>query len=132
MGQNMYTTAILDVLRDVNRLEGERRGLKEGSAAALQIEKQVAVARTKLPHSLLFLHDRFAACGKPSIVRLAGANCSACHLKLPSGELGALRVAGRYGVCPNCSAFVWSGPAAVSEPVTVHPAKSNPERSVRA
>lgn len=127
-----YSMEIMDVLRNLNWLEKERRCLTEGGTTALLVEKQMATARAELPHSVLCLHERFAARGKPSVVRLAGSSCSACHLKLPSGELGMLRVAGRYGICPNCGVFVWSGEEQAGEPAVVIPAKASSKRRVHA
>jgi hypothetical protein len=98
----------MHILRTLNWLDKEHRcSVPRGAEAAL-IAKQQAAARAQLPHSLLTVHDRFAAQGKPSIVPLAGSNCSACHLKLPSGVLGEVRTPGRYTTCPTCSAFVHS------------------------
>ena len=105
----MYSTEVMNVVRTLNRLEQEHRRLPAGKAAAARVKEQQSATRALLPTAVLAIHDRFAARGKPSVVALAGSNCSACHLKLPSGELGELRVPGRFSICPNCNAFVWSG-----------------------
>jgi len=105
----MYTSEIMEMLRTLNWLDREHRCLAAESTAAGLVQEQQLVIRDHLPHSVLSIHDRFAARGKPSVVPLAGSSCSACHLKLPSGELGVLKIPGRYTMCPNCSVFVWSG-----------------------
>ncbi len=122
----MYTTETLNVLRTLNWLDKEHRCLAEGSAAGALVEQQQRAIRVQLPPSVLALHDRLAARGKPSVVALAGTSCSGCHLKLPSGTVGELRGPDRYVVCPNCNAFVWSGEQ-VALPV-VAPAKKKAAR----
>lgn len=114
----MYTSELMNVLRRLSWLDKERRCLTAGTTAAALVEKQQVAAREQLPRPLLSFHDRFSSRGKPSVVPLAGSSCSACHLKLPSGELDVLKVPGRYSMCPSCSVFVWSGeqPAIVEEP----------------
>ena len=127
----MHTPEIMNVLRTLNWLDGERRSVVRGSTSEALVEKQQALTRARLPQSLLSLHDRFAARGKPSVVTLAGSSCSACHLKLPSGELGVLRASGRYSMCPNCGVFVWSGEALASETV-VAPVKKDSRKKAYA
>ena len=111
----MYTIEILNALRTLNRLDMERRRLTAGSPAAAEAEQHQSATRSRLPHSVLCFHDRLAARGQPSVVRLAGSSCSACHLKLPSGVLGEMATPGRYSACPNCIVYVWSGEPPVEE-----------------
>jgi hypothetical protein len=121
----MYSAAEMNVLRNLNWLDNEHRFLPSGSAEATLVERRQTAIRAKLPESLLSFHERLKARGKPSVVPLSGLNCSACHLKLPSGVLGELRTPGRYSVCPNCSVFVWSGDPPVAEAVVL------PKKTVR-
>jgi predicted nucleic acid-binding Zn-ribbon protein len=121
----MHSTEMMNALRLLNWLDQERRGQTAGTTAATLVERQQTVTRALIPQSMLSLHDRLAARGKPSVVSLAGSSCSACHLKLPSGFLGELRRPGRYATCPTCGVFVWSG----GEPVVdVTPAAKKPTR----
>jgi hypothetical protein len=121
----MYTTESLNVLRTLTWLDKERRLLPAGSTAAAVVEKQQTATRAKMSASLVTFHDRYAKRGGPSVVLLSGSSCSACHIKLPSGELGQLRTPGRYAMCPNCGVVVWSGEPAAVEPT---PAAKKPER----
>lgn len=107
--QAMYTTKSLHDLRALNWLDRQRRLFNYGSAAAALVEQQQKETRAKMSPSLVSFHDRRLKRGLPSVVSLSGSTCSGCHLKLPSGVLGELRVPDRYAMCPNCSVFVWSG-----------------------
>ena len=105
----MYSAEVLSQLRSLNHLSEEVRRLPKESREAVLLQTQVGALRSRLPNSILSYHDRFAARGKPSAIRVNGASCSACHLKLPSGLIGELAVPGRFGVCPNCGVFLWMG-----------------------
>jgi predicted nucleic acid-binding Zn-ribbon protein len=111
----MYTTETLNVLRTLNSLEKELRGLSSGSEEAQLIERQMLVTSAQLPTSAQSFHDQFAIRGKPSVVSIAGSSCAGCHLKLPSGTLGELRAPGRFIVCPHCCIYIWSGENALEE-----------------
>jgi hypothetical protein len=105
----MYSAEVLSQLRSLNWLAQEVRRVPPASLEGLHIQDQIGAVRARLPNSILAYHDRLASRGQPSVVAVIGTSCSGCHLKLPRGILGELASAGRFGVCPNCGVFLWSG-----------------------
>src|ERR1019366_2909074 len=123
----MYSAEVLSQLRSLNWLVQELRRVSFGSPVGLHIESQMKAVRDRLPHSILAYHDRLAARGQTSTAQVSGKSCGACHLKLPQGLLSELILPGRFGVCPNCGVFLWSGdapPPAVKVPAKPATAKA--------
>jgi len=119
MNQGMYSAEVLSQLRSLNHHSQEMRRVPGNSPEARILQKQIDALRARLPNSILGYHDRLAARGKASAVRINGESCSACHLKLPRGLFCELSVPGRFGVCPNCGVFLWV--ETVSESPSVDP-----------
>ncbi len=126
----MYAAEVLSQLRSLNHLCREVHSLPQTSPEVVLLEKQIAELRARLPNSILAYHDRLAARGRPSAIRIEGESCSACHLRLPRGLVGELAVAGRFGVCPNCGVFLWKGEMS-PEPAAMTPGPKK-ERRVAA
>jgi hypothetical protein len=106
----MYSAEVLSQLRSLNWLALEFRRLPVGSLEAALVQRQMEAVRARLPNSMLGYHDRLAARGQVSAAQVTESdNCGACHLKLPRGLIGELSLPGRFGVCPNCGVFLWSG-----------------------
>ena len=124
----MYSAEVLSQLRTLNWLTKEQHYLPPGSAQFAVLQAQLMATRERLPHAILTYHDRLGARGKPSVATLSGSSCGGCHLKLPSGMLAELRVPGRFGVCPSCGVFVWSGDNSPPEPAAPvkNPARKKP------
>jgi predicted nucleic acid-binding Zn-ribbon protein len=128
----MYSAEVLSQLRSLNHLSQEIRRLPRESPEAVLLQTQIGALRARLPNSILSYHDRLAARGQDSAIKVNGESCSVCHLKLPRGLLGELAVPGRFGVCPNCGVFLWMGeksaepvPALVRKPVRRSAAKTS-------
>ncbi|MBS0663664.1 MAG: hypothetical protein JSR48_10410 [Verrucomicrobia bacterium] len=115
----MYSAEVLSQLRSLNHLTQEVASLPRESREAVLLLAQIESLRARLPNSILSYHDRLAARGRPSAIKVEGTTCRACHLRLPRGLLGELAVPGRFGVCPNCGVFLWLG----EKPAGAAPAK---------
>ncbi|MFA6287795.1 MAG: hypothetical protein WC661_10470 [Opitutaceae bacterium] len=113
----MYSAEVLSQLRSLNHLNQEIRSMPRENPESILLKKQIEGLRARLPNSILDYHDRFAARGLPSAVKVNGESCSACHLKLPRGLCGELAAPGRFGVCPHCGVFLWADVQPVATPV---------------
>ena len=124
MSAGMYSAEVLSQLRSLNWLTQEFHRVPADSPEGLHIQSQMEAVRARLPNSILGYHDRLAAEGRVSAAEVSHENCGACHLRLPRSLLAELVLPGRFGVCPNCGVFLWSGE-------TPLPPESSAQRSSR-
>lgn len=114
----MYSAEVLSQLRSLNWLTQEIRRVPAGSGEGTLLRSQMDAVRTRLPESILDHHDRLAAEGKLTAAEISGDKCSACETTLPPELLGSLTQPGRFGVCPQCSVFLWVASAFDRPPET--------------
>jgi hypothetical protein len=105
----MYSAEVLSQLRSLNWLAQEVGRVPPGSPEDLLLQSQMVAVRARLPHAILAYHDRLAARGQVSAAQVSGSACGACRFELSRDLLGELALAGRFGVCPQCGVFLWSG-----------------------
>lgn len=105
----MYSADVLSQLRTLSWLGREAARLPAESPERSLLDKQITALRERLPLSILRYHDDRAKKNLPSVANVSGTSCSNCHLKLPSGTINELAQPGRFGICPNCGVFLWSG-----------------------
>ncbi len=109
----MFTNDSLKDLYSLNWLGREAARLPEENERRQAMVMQMEALRRKLPVSLVSIHDRMAKSKRPSVARVSGQSCGACHLRLPVGTSSELKVPGRFVTCPNCGVFLTELEAAV-------------------
>lgn len=105
----MFSAEVLSQLRSLNWLAQEVCRVPAGSLEGVRLQEQIATVRARLPNSILGYHDQFAARNQPSIAAVDGQHCGACRGALPAALLAELAGPRRFGVCPHCGVFLWSG-----------------------
>ena len=108
----MYSAEVLSQLRTLSWLLGEAQRLPVGNGQRLILEAQIEAVRGRLPLSILRYHDERVKKNLPSVSDLNGSSCGNCHQVLPPETISDLADPGRFGVCPECGVFIWSGHAA--------------------
>lgn len=109
----MYSAEVLSQLRTLSWLLGEAQRLPAGNPQRLILDEQIEAVRGRLPVSILRYHDERVQKGLPSVSDLRGSTCGNCQHELQPETLSELTDPGRFGVCPKCGVFIWSGNAAM-------------------
>ena len=107
----MYSAEVLSQLRTLSWLLGEAQRLPAGNPQRLILDAQIEAVRGRLPLSILRYHDERVQKNLPSVSDLNGTACGNCQQELPRETIGELAIPGRFGVCPKCGVFIWSGNA---------------------
>jgi len=107
----MYSAEVLSQLRTLSWLLGEAQRLPAGNQHRLVLDAQIEAVRGRLPLSILRYHDERVGKNLPSVSDLSGPACGNCRQELPPDMIKELAHPGRFGVCPNCGVFIWSGDA---------------------
>jgi len=94
----------------------------------LEHEAEVLKWREKVPAPILGHFDRLIARGKKGVAIARNGACGECHLRLPSGTMGALAYTNEVHLCDNCGRYLpensphgvglvtWHGGAALVTP----------------
>jgi C4-type zinc ribbon domain len=94
----------------------------------LEHEAEVLKSREKVPAPILGHFDRLIARGKKGVAIARNGACGECHLRLPSGTMGALAYTNEVHLCDNCGRYLpensphgvglvtWHGGAALVTP----------------
>jgi len=107
----MYSAEVLSQLRTLSWLLGEAQRLPSGNTQRRTLDAQIEAIRGRLPLSILRYHDERVQKKLPSVSDLNGSACGNCQQELPPETIGELAIPGRFGVCPKCGVFIWSGNA---------------------
>jgi predicted nucleic acid-binding Zn-ribbon protein len=114
----MYSAEVLSQLRTLSWLLGEVQRLPAGNPQRLILTAQIEAVRGRLPLSILRYHDERVQKNLPSVSDLRGPACGNCQQELPPDTISELAIPGRFGVCPKCGVFIWSGNAVATSPQT--------------
>jgi len=107
----MYSAEVLSQLRTLSWLMGEAQRLPAGNPQRSILDAQIEAVRGRLPLSILRYHDERVQKNLPSVSDLKGSACGTCLQELPPETIVDLAHPGRFGVCPKCGVFIWSGNA---------------------
>lgn len=116
---------IMEKLLALQKLALDTKPLK------LEHETEVLKWREKMPASILSHFDRLIARGKKGVAIARNGACGECHLRLPSGTMGALAYTNEVHLCDNCGRYLLSAGERAARPDRFAAADQSPRQITR-
>lgn len=98
---------LLADLAQLSDIDLSKRRLEPKSARCIELTKEAAGLRTRIPAAVLLHYDTRISRGKRGAARMRNNTCGGCNLSLPSGQLADMRhVDAALVLCCNCSIYL--------------------------